>query len=195
MSDSNWARYVRRISGDAGGSQIEQKTGIGQSNVSRWFTGTTPTPAHAAKFAQSYDGNVLEAFVAAGFLTREEAGMPPAPLVNFEAIVDDDEYLTDQAKIHLKNQYGLLKAASVNTGAAETRALIQNDPDLDDATKARLLAHFRGPKLDIVYSSTATVVERPFDPVSEAAGKPEDLIAADEQEQPISGEHLESETP
>lgn len=163
MTDTPWARYVRRISGGAGGSEIEKRTGIRQSNISRWLNdGTTPQPAQAAKFAQSYGANVLEAFVAAGFLSEEEAGIPPRPEVDFYTLVDDDPDLSAQAKIHLKNQYGLLKAASAHAETAAARQLIENDDELDDATKARLLSRLGGPAMDVVYSSTATVVEHPF---------------------------------
>lgn len=182
MSDTNWSRYVRRTSDNASGSEIEKSTGIGQSTVSRWFTnGTLPTPAHAAKFAQAYEANVLEAFVAAGFLTEDEAGMPPRPDFDFYSMVDTDEGLSAQAKIHLKNQYGLLRAASAHSRTAGARELIQNDPEIDDVTKARLLGHLGGSDVDVLYSSTATVVEHPFPRVSEAADRPEVAIAADEQ--------------
>jgi transcriptional regulator with XRE-family HTH domain len=163
MGDTAWARYVRRTSDGATGSEIEQRTGIAQSTVSRWFTGgRMPMPAHAAKFAQSYGGNVLEAFVAAGFLTEEEAGVPPPPEIDFYALVDDDPDLSAQAKIHLKNQYGLLKAASAHTESAAARELIENDDELDARTKARLLARLSNTTVGVAYTSSATVVEHPF---------------------------------
>lgn len=163
MNDTPWARYVRRISGGVGGSEIEKKTGIHQSNISRWLNdGTTPQPAQAAKFAQSYDANVLEAFVAAGFLTEEEAGMPPRPDTDFYTIVEEDNGLTEQAKIHLKNQYGLLRAASANARTAQVRSLIEAEDGIDEATKARLLASFEDDGVTTIYSSSATIVEHPF---------------------------------
>jgi transcriptional regulator with XRE-family HTH domain len=188
MSDTRWARYVRRTSGDAGGSEIEQKTGIGQSTVSRWFTGTTPSPAHAARFAQAYGANVLGAFVAAGFLTEDEAGIPPRPQVDFYGLVDEDPHLSLQAKIHLKNQYGLLKAASAHGRAAQTRELIANDPEIDAATKARLMAHFQDVQMDVVYSSTAIVEHPSPETLSAASDTPDLAIAAHEEAEPIAGE-------
>lgn len=142
MSDTTWSRYVRRTSGNASGSEIEKKTGIGQSTVSRWFSGTVPTPAHAAKFAQSYGGNVLEAFVAAGFLTPDEAGVPPRAEIDFYTLVDEDSGLSAQAKVHLKNQYGLLRAASAHARTVQVRELIEAEAGIDEDTRARLLAAF-----------------------------------------------------
>lgn len=156
-NDTKWARYVRRVAGTNSPSEIEGHTSIGQSSISRWMSGTSPSPAHAAKFAQSYGRNVLEAFVAADFITPEEAGMPPRVDVSFETIVDDDPALTDNAKIHLKNQYGLLRSASAHSMTAQQ---IQEDPDLDEATKARLLERLTN--VTTIYSTTATVVEQPF---------------------------------
>jgi transcriptional regulator with XRE-family HTH domain len=189
MTDTPWARYVRRISGGAGGSEIEKKTGIRQSNISRWLNeGTIPQPAQAAKFAQSYGANVLEAFVAAGFLTEEEAGIPPRPGVDFYAIVDEDPNLSQQSKIHLKNQYGLLRAASAHGRAAQARELIENDPELDDETKRRLLSHFDSARMDVVFSTTAMVVEHPFPDLSEPSDRPDLAIAAHDEDEPIAGE-------
>lgn len=70
---STWYDYVQRIAGSASQTQIERETGIRQSNLSRWKNGGTPAPEHAARIANSYGRPVLEAFVAAGFLTAEQA--------------------------------------------------------------------------------------------------------------------------
>lgn len=196
MNQTPWARYVRRVSNGAGGSEIEKKTGIRQSNISRWLNeGTTPQPAQAAKLAQSYGENVLEAFVAAGFLTEEEAGMPPRPDTDFYALVDEDDGLSEQAKIHLKNQYGLLRAASATSRAADARNLIENDPEIDDITKARLLDHFRAANVDVVYASTAMVVEHPFPRMSEEDGRTALAVAAHEEAESIAGEQEQPTEP
>jgi transcriptional regulator with XRE-family HTH domain len=74
---TTWGDYVTRISKTSVTTEIAKATGINQSSVYRWLReDAIPTTAHAARFAQTYGRNVLEAFVAAGFLTREEAGMP-----------------------------------------------------------------------------------------------------------------------
>lgn len=194
----NWSTYVKRMTRGQTQQQVADQAKVAdQTTVGRWRRGTTSPkdPAVVAAFAQAYGAPVLEAFVAAGFLTREEAGMPPAHGIDFEALVDEDDALSENAKIHLKNQYGLLKAASVVDRTQALRESIRSDPELDEKTRKRLLDSFDSTNVTTIYSSTATVVEHPFLPMSEGAGKPEDLIAADEREQLISREQMESENP
>ena len=143
-----WPEYVRRLSRGDNQVTIEARTSIDQGTVSRWLNGkTTPSPAQAAKFAQSYDGNVLEAFVAAGFLTAEEAGSPPPALQGFAAMIDADPDLSPEAKIHIKNQYTLLKAASAQSRVLQLCEQILRDGKLDDETRQQLLATLDGQAL------------------------------------------------
>jgi transcriptional regulator with XRE-family HTH domain len=143
-----WPEYVRRLSRGDNQVAIEATTSIDQGTVSRWLNGkTTPSPAQAAKFAQAYDGNVLEAFVAAGFLTAEEAGRPPAAPQGFAAMVDADPDLSPEAKIHIKNQYRLLKAASAQSRALQLCEQILRAGKLDDETRQQLLATLDGQAL------------------------------------------------
>ena len=136
-----WPGYVRRLSRGDNQVAIEARTSIDQGTVSRWLRGkTSPSPAQAAKFAQSYDGNVLEAFVAAGFLTAEEAGIPPAAPQGFAAMIDADPDLSPEAKVHIKDQYGLLKAASAQSRAILLCEQILRNGKLDEETRRQLLA-------------------------------------------------------
>src|SRR5687768_9347092 len=136
-----WPEYVRRLSRGDNQVAIEARTSIDQGTVSRWLRGkTTPSPAQAAKFAQSYDGNVLEAFVAAGFLTAEEAGIPPAAPQGFAAMIDADPDLSPEAKVHIKDQYGLLKTASAQSRAILLCEQILRNGKLDDETRQQVLA-------------------------------------------------------
>lgn len=74
---NRWYEYVIRTAGTERQTHIEAKSGIGQSTLSKWKSGTQPTAAQAAKFALAYDDNPVAAFVAAGWITWEEAGLPP----------------------------------------------------------------------------------------------------------------------
>jgi transcriptional regulator with XRE-family HTH domain len=140
-----WPEYVRRLSRGDNQVAIEARTSIDQGTVSRWLRGkTSPSPAQAAKFAQSYDGNVLEAFVAAGFLTAEEAGVPPAAPQGFAAMIDADPDLSSEAKVHIKNEYALLKAASTQSRAMQLCEQILRNGKLDDETRRQLLATLDG---------------------------------------------------
>lgn len=76
----DWSTYVRRVVGDDRQTDVSRKTGIDQTTVSRWLNpqsaGSPRISSQAvAKFARGYGRPVLEAFVIAGFLTPDEAGM------------------------------------------------------------------------------------------------------------------------
>ncbi len=71
-----WQQYVAAVAGGATQTAIGERTGIAQSTIGRWLNGGyVPTEAaKVAAFAQAYERNPLEAFVAAGMLTQDEAG-------------------------------------------------------------------------------------------------------------------------
>lgn len=73
---------MRRVVGDDRQTDVARKTGIDQTTISRWLNPQGGSPRissqSVAKFARGYERPVLEAFVIAGFLTAEEAGMTTA---------------------------------------------------------------------------------------------------------------------
>lgn len=77
MGTNLWAAYVAAVvpSGERQ-EDIGKRVGQTQATISRWLSGkTAPDEAAAvAAFAKAYKRNVLEAFVAAGFLDEAEAG-------------------------------------------------------------------------------------------------------------------------
>jgi transcriptional regulator with XRE-family HTH domain len=71
-----WIAYVEALMGEDTQTQAAARTGIAQTTIGRWLNGVK-APTEAAKvaaFAQGYQRNVIEAFVAAGMLTGEQAG-------------------------------------------------------------------------------------------------------------------------
>lgn len=74
-----WWTYVQRVSGSASAREIASKTGIGATSVNRWQT-SEPKPQSVAVFCRSYGRPPLEGFVAAGFLTEDEAGVNEIPM-------------------------------------------------------------------------------------------------------------------
>lgn len=74
--DTMWGLYVARFGQGLTQSQVGERAGVDQATVGRWLKGTkVPTsPGSVAALARSFGRNPLEAFVAAGFLTAEEAG-------------------------------------------------------------------------------------------------------------------------
>jgi len=73
---NTWQTYVQIVAAGRSQTELASQTGIAQTSISRWLSGTK-RPTEAAKvaaFATALDRNVLEAFVAAGMLTVEQAG-------------------------------------------------------------------------------------------------------------------------
>lgn len=72
VPDSRWWQYVQAVTGGAGGSEIAKRIGIDPSHLTRWKNGQIPAPPFVYKFAQTYNRNPLEAYVAAEFLTEDD---------------------------------------------------------------------------------------------------------------------------
>ncbi len=70
----NWWKYVKSASGK-NPTDIAKDTGIDRSTIVRWEKGSEPSPKFVRDFAIAYGKPVLEAFIAAGFLTKEEANI------------------------------------------------------------------------------------------------------------------------
>jgi len=75
MSGGQWAMYVDKLKGGATQAQLAARAGLDQATICRWLGGSKPRfPDRVAALARtSKDTTVLAAFVAAGFLTEEEA--------------------------------------------------------------------------------------------------------------------------
>jgi transcriptional regulator with XRE-family HTH domain len=77
VSGMTWWKYVLKTSGEASQVEIAQRVGISPASISRWKE-SAPKPENVAAFARAYNRPVLEAFVAAGFLSADEAKERPA---------------------------------------------------------------------------------------------------------------------
>ena len=86
----NWWAYVQAHSLNATHAKIAEAVGITAPSVSRWGKGSNPDPAQAAAFARAYNRPVLEAFIAAGFLSPEEAGEKPSAPPSLASLGDDE---------------------------------------------------------------------------------------------------------
>lgn len=88
--DMNWPKYVAKISSNAQQKDIARAAGVDGSTVSRWKSGLAPKPENVAAFARSYRRPVLEAFVAAGYLTPEEANEQPTARPSLTDLSSDE---------------------------------------------------------------------------------------------------------
>lgn len=86
----SWWEYVQRIADTTRQRDIAERTGIDATNVTRWKSGQVPKAAMVAEFARAYERPVLEAFVAAGFLTPDEAKVRPAPAPDYSQLTNDE---------------------------------------------------------------------------------------------------------
>lgn len=73
-----WWEYVQQKAQGATQAEIAEKTGIAQSSVARWRT-VSPKSDNAVAFAHAYKRPVLEALIAAGVITEQDAQITEAP--------------------------------------------------------------------------------------------------------------------
>lgn len=71
-----WMDYVTEVAKGETQASIGLRIGVSGATVSRWGT-FAPKPETVVAFARAYGRPVLEAFIAAGFLTAEDAGERP----------------------------------------------------------------------------------------------------------------------
>jgi len=71
----SWTEYVTRVSRPLTQQQIAQKCGVAQTNVGRWLRGDPGVPRveSVIAFARAFGRPLLEAFIAAGFMTPADA--------------------------------------------------------------------------------------------------------------------------
>ena len=72
ISAMTWWQYVEHIALDETQERIARRIDVSTPTVSRWKT-SSPKPETAAAFARAYGRPVVEAFIAAGFLTADDA--------------------------------------------------------------------------------------------------------------------------
>jgi len=77
MSMELWSDYVRRIAGNHNQLEIAAKTGLAQTNIGRWLRGAPGVPKAdgVVAFARAFGQSPVEALMAAGYITPQEAGV------------------------------------------------------------------------------------------------------------------------
>jgi transcriptional regulator with XRE-family HTH domain len=80
-----WRQFVEQVIGDDRQIDVARKTGVDQTTISRWLNPKEKairlSSQAVASFARGYGVPVLQAFVVAGFLTKDEADMKDGQLV------------------------------------------------------------------------------------------------------------------
>jgi hypothetical protein len=75
MNENTWWKYVERVMDGDSALAAGRKVGIDGSSFTRWKKGEQPGVFFVTKFARAYGRNVLEALVAGGMITEQEAGL------------------------------------------------------------------------------------------------------------------------
>lgn len=103
----SWWKYVVGIAGTDAQVEIAKAVKLDQSTVSRWKTSDAPGKAeNVAKLARAYKRPVLEAFVAAKFLTEEEAKVKPAAVPDLTRFTNDELLELVRARMREEGELG-----------------------------------------------------------------------------------------
>lgn len=96
MQSTRWWDYITEIIGDSTYSQAATKAGFDKSAFTRWKKGARADPDFVVKIARAYDANVLEALVAAEFITEAEAKLREIKVGGITLNDATNEQLTDE---------------------------------------------------------------------------------------------------
>lgn len=87
----SWREFVVATMGTDQQQTAAGKASLNPSTISRWLaTGKPGEATNVAAFARAYGKPVLEAFVAAGFLSAAEAKARPAAAPDFTQLTNDE---------------------------------------------------------------------------------------------------------
>lgn len=81
---STWSEYVHDVTHGAPQREIAARTTLNQGTISRWLNDRHEQPGAAAVviLARAYGANVIEALVASGYITPEEAKLKARSRIN-----------------------------------------------------------------------------------------------------------------
>lgn len=115
MTTTRWWKYLSELMGEDTATNAAKKTGISASNFTRWKQGANADPEFVVKVARAYHANVLEALVAAEFITEEEAGTNDS--------AQQRRQVAQELEKRLNDVYEAQKMVEVRFSAVETQLL------------------------------------------------------------------------
>lgn len=122
----SWSEYVLRHAGDEVNRLVAAKVHVTEPTVSRWKKGGQGvSAAQAARFARAYDRPVLEAFVAADFLTADEAGERPSGVPDYTQLTNDELLELVRARMREEGESGAGSTPSTNEAGDTAGAVVQ----------------------------------------------------------------------
>ncbi|MGW4426398.1 helix-turn-helix domain-containing protein [Streptosporangium sp. NPDC004631] len=94
MTDT-WWQYVERITSGATQRAIAATIDVDKATVWRWKTGTAPSPEAVIRLARAYQRPIVEALVASGAITPEEADIRHVAVAPNLSELDDEELVDE----------------------------------------------------------------------------------------------------
>lgn len=122
MTETRWWRYLQGLMGTQTQQEAAEKIGISKSNITRWKAGARADPDFVVKVARAYKANVLEALVASGFITEQEAALTELmPRMDLKVVSADE--LADEVRRRAR----LVEASGQDELAARRAAVSQSN--------------------------------------------------------------------
>lgn len=132
-----WSEYVAGLVGDDTQEQAAKKFGASAPTVSRWLSGQKPSAATAVAAARAYGDSPLNALVAVGFITAEEARQRPVAQPSLDGITDDA--LIELVAKRIKERGGEhVRSAATKKAGTSRRLQIANEPEVPPTGVAAL---------------------------------------------------------
>lgn len=114
MNEPGWWTYLKTVAGTEDGQTIADAAGVSPPQVSRWKSGKNrPDADKLARFARTYQRPPVEALVAAGYLTANEAAEAIEIHRGPDALTDD-ELLTEIRQRMKGARHGVADQAQQN---------------------------------------------------------------------------------
>lgn len=87
----SWSEYVSRLIGSTSYAEVGTRVGTTGQTVGRWVAGTSvASPVQAVALARGYNDSPLNALVALGYITAQEAKQRPAAAPDFSQLTNDE---------------------------------------------------------------------------------------------------------
>jgi len=123
---ATWLRRRMRTAGVATPTELGRASGVDQSVISRWLNeGRTPQVDQLRKIATPLRATMLDLLIAAGYVSPDELGVTETPssavVADVAEAIKGDAALIDEARLHLLNQYELLRRLSPETSVPRGR--------------------------------------------------------------------------
>ncbi|MDQ0377911.1 helix-turn-helix domain-containing protein [Amycolatopsis thermophila] len=114
-----WSSYVQTLLDERGwsGVDFEKHSGISRTRLVDWRKGSVPSPDIVRKVAETAGKPVIQAYVAAGYLTAEEAHQRAAAPIDLSRLTDD------QLLAEIRR-----RMAAADTGRTLSRAEVEDEP-------------------------------------------------------------------